>query len=415
MSQAHTFYSSVSTPLKSGYEWIDCVRLTQTPDIDPQLGQGGITFGRVDGRCLVAKQEFETMGAGAYDVLTESRCSALFKNFAYLDGSEEKILRFANRYGSLDQASHHWIRQETFNAHPLPEYDEGDEEGEHHDPGVNFMMKLMEKLDEYTAQHAMVIVDTQEIWHEEIGQMRSLVIMWRLLLDDDLGSLDASLRLNDDPSTYAEFDPSVLDPASLLELNRELGLTDEENVRLPKVTFRPNVDDVVHFGIHPNEAPVDLILLGWICLKEGLREQIEKLHLTTRWGDSRPTIAARAVTLKQAMWLQFALAVENNKQYEKCANCGDYFEIGSSAGRKGKTFCSSACRTATYRIRKKIIEEKVDKEIELDLKYIKRSNPEFDVNDEQTKKSVSKLRKSIEKRIAMNLERKDEKESGDST
>ena len=56
--------------------------------------------------------------------------------------------------------------------------------------------------------------------------------------------------------------------------------------------------------------------------------------------------------LQKALWMQFASAIVGKKRFETCKQCSNYFEIGPSAGRMGKVYCSDACRTAAYRERK---------------------------------------------------------------
>lgn len=56
-------------------------------------------------------------------------------------------------------------------------------------------------------------------------------------------------------------------------------------------------------------------------------------------------------SLLGALWLQFAQAVEQNKDYRRCAQCDRWLEISLSAVRKSKLFCSNACRTKAFRQR----------------------------------------------------------------
>ena len=59
-----------------------------------------------------------------------------------------------------------------------------------------------------------------------------------------------------------------------------------------------------------------------------------------------------APTSDNALWVQLALAVAGNKQYERCRHCATYFEIGPGAARNSRVYCSETCRAAAYRKRK---------------------------------------------------------------
>ena len=59
--------------------------------------------------------------------------------------------------------------------------------------------------------------------------------------------------------------------------------------------------------------------------------------------------------LLAAMWLQFAQAIDGNKEYRACKECGRWFEIShrQADGRtKRREFCSDACKSKDYRTRR---------------------------------------------------------------
>jgi hypothetical protein len=57
-------------------------------------------------------------------------------------------------------------------------------------------------------------------------------------------------------------------------------------------------------------------------------------------------------SLIAAMWLQFASAVDGDRQYRTCKTCGKWFEIGGSTGRRRDAeTCSDSCRAAYPRKR----------------------------------------------------------------
>ena len=53
-------------------------------------------------------------------------------------------------------------------------------------------------------------------------------------------------------------------------------------------------------------------------------------------------------TLLGAMWLQFAEAISQQKDYRRCRNCHTPFEISTgrtTGSRSDRTFCTVACKT----------------------------------------------------------------------
>lgn len=50
------------------------------------------------------------------------------------------------------------------------------------------------------------------------------------------------------------------------------------------------------------------------------------------------------------IWLQFARAVEGNRDYQQCQACGRFFEIGSNqTSRSDKKFCTPTCKANAHR------------------------------------------------------------------
>ena len=56
-------------------------------------------------------------------------------------------------------------------------------------------------------------------------------------------------------------------------------------------------------------------------------------------------------SLVSALWLQCAQAVTGNWQYLKCKQCETWFEVAPSVINKGKIYCSDACKSKSYRNR----------------------------------------------------------------
>ncbi len=53
-----------------------------------------------------------------------------------------------------------------------------------------------------------------------------------------------------------------------------------------------------------------------------------------------------------AIWLQFAMAVSESKEYRFCDVCGRAFELDPDVNRISRFYCDNACRVKAYRVRK---------------------------------------------------------------
>ena len=83
-----------------------------------------------------------------------------------------------------------------------------------------------------------------------------------------------------------------------------------------------------------------------------LNEKIERnVQTRMRYAEGRSLeLAVSPDCLRDALWLQLAVAVDGRKAFRKCANpaCGNWFEIGKFGSRADRKFCSEACKQAVY-------------------------------------------------------------------
>ncbi|RJQ43015.1 MAG: IS1 family transposase [Gaiellales bacterium] len=56
-------------------------------------------------------------------------------------------------------------------------------------------------------------------------------------------------------------------------------------------------------------------------------------------------------SLAGAIWIQFAQAITENRDYRRCRQCDSWFEIDHYKARTNRYFCSNACRSKAYRER----------------------------------------------------------------
>ncbi len=72
------------------------------------------------------------------------------------------------------------------------------------------------------------------------------------------------------------------------------------------------------------------------------------------WHDEegRSKLLVVPTSLIGALWLQFAMVVDEGRDFRRCAHCGKWFDISPDAARRDRIYCSHACRVAAYRARK---------------------------------------------------------------
>jgi len=142
------------------------------------------------------------------------------------------------------------------------------------------------------------------------------------------------------------------------------GLIQSESGELQKFfTFK---DDRIHFDFenhgeavvrqgHPafEELRNDVMGTAWYLLGRSINEKLNAYHVTARLMrdrkvDREMTLFINPSSLVSALWLQFARAVEGNRQYRVCEFCNMPFEVGRSAGAKrtDAKFCSDSHRAA---------------------------------------------------------------------
>lgn len=82
---------------------------------------------------------------------------------------------------------------------------------------------------------------------------------------------------------------------------------------------------------------------------------LENARIKPKWQPSSTLVVQVEVTkLIVALWLQFALAVSESKQFRRCEWCSKPFEVsrervgGKRKGRSDKLFCCDSCRVKSY-------------------------------------------------------------------
>ncbi|HYV34628.1 MAG TPA: hypothetical protein VE988_02925 [Gemmataceae bacterium] len=225
----------------------------------------------------------------------------LYRKFAGLDLIEEAILRFADRWGPLE------------NAHEV-------------------------EPDEYENTMVAFVGDTTQEWFTQIRRMRALVELWDVLqgktkrkladlidtvISECNWSWDVEIRFKEYPDlnwhqTFRERDwPGF----SALESGRT------------REVARTCLFDLVNESLWGSCSP-------WLSPND---------------SDDAVTVCLTPHNLKAAMWLMFAQELTGEKDLKQCLYCKGYFEASTDTKdrrqRSDKKYCSPKCRGAAFRER----------------------------------------------------------------
>jgi hypothetical protein len=248
----------------------------------------------------------------------------LFRNFAELSlDTDDDILKFANKYGQLGIPAHTDVTPRVSN--PL----------------------LYNKWDERRLD-----------WKREISSMKAMINLWDMVKSKDHAGLERHLILDGGRDwehwVYLSH-PEVLEAARTISPEYA-------------VSIRPN--DYASILLHRD---LDWLPKGDLLMRGSfLVQQVVNNHLSggpyerTRWhGEAAAQLCFdresgthrlqfMPKTLLGAMWLQFARAIDGDRKYRACKECGTWFEVSTAdtGFRVNRLFCSDACKSKDYRDRK---------------------------------------------------------------
>jgi hypothetical protein len=102
--------------------------------------------------------------------------------------------------------------------------------------------------------------------------------------------------------------------------------------------------------------PGDLVMPAMYIVQRRINEHLSEYSVTPKllWNRKVGELVLRlsASSLIGAIWLQFAKAVEGNKEYRQCQNarCRRWIEVGGNrTARSDKKFCSPSCKSDAHR------------------------------------------------------------------
>jgi len=179
--------------------------------------------------------------------------------------------------------------------------------------------------------------ETIQAWAYEIVEMKRLVNLWDCARR--ARSKELALKIHWDSEDRVAYREEVL----------LLG------------TRHPYVEEIASSVHRPDILarlkPRDLVAPAFWYVQRKINEKLHKHNVTARllWdardrNGERLTVHVVPGNLIGCLWLQFAKAVEGDRNYRQCENCKLWFEIGGSrAARSDKRFCTPTCKAALHR------------------------------------------------------------------
>jgi hypothetical protein len=303
---ASDVYSFVWTVPVNGYQWVQSKVLEENGASDGKT-HWVLTSGIGIGQTYMMKQ---------YAPLTEF--PALFRTFADLAAAadREAILRFANTYGSL---------------------------------GVSLPLDL--SAEHKSGPMPFIWGETHKRWAAAIRAMRRAVTLWDWRVAADREKLSRHFRWQD-----AGFTNDGHGKAAGWRFSTEA----ESGVDWGPAIWGLGAGGLVAFvqQDHGLVKPDDVLMPAYLLVQRWVNSALEG-HVTPNLlydpKPGKPVLQIVPENLLSAMWLQFARAIEGDKEYRACKECGKWIELSHRQvdGRtKRREFCSDACKSKDYRKRK---------------------------------------------------------------
>lgn len=234
--------------------------------------------------------------------------SGLFRDFAEVEPTKDAILDFANAYGALNSNTRH-IALKT-------------------DRGRLKFSGEGEPLND---------------WIFQIAFMKRTIELWDMVRRRDTDGLAHHIRWErTERGMEAVYDhyPDVV----------------PSNYLTPPVSPEVIViaSDLVNPQILETCQPGDLILPALHVVMGAVNTHLfQESSIRLRWDAPHANLrlTTQTVGLHNALWLQFALAIDGGRDYRKCKGCGKWFELHPDIHRSNSLFCGNACRQKGYRQR----------------------------------------------------------------
>lgn len=239
---------------------------------------------------------------------------ALFRRFASLQDSEDAFATFAANYGDLDNG------------------------------GVVVIGDHVATSDEMAGNDPFLIYSEArsfQIWRGHRRMLAFAVELWDAIHEGRASELIGS-------------DLLVKPYDSLVEPGRP---APKFMIWTRTVPARCDLGQPVHRGFEKEYEPATPLnragspeAIARVALADLVSEMCESVHVVMRVTSAQPgnlRLTFEVRSLIAAMWLQFALAVDGQRDYRPCPVCGDWWD--ATDARSDRKTCSDRCRKRLHR------------------------------------------------------------------
>jgi hypothetical protein len=304
----------------------------------PSAGHHWVTAHPVTDNWSITREKVQVLTSRGFPMFWESygrpgeeyepleTASGLFRELAALETEPNTILAFADKYGPLTPGRL-FVREGHRGKLPRPPLPRSLTASPVRP--LNTGRADAEDL-EWTGQWLLggaVAGDSLEYWQENIRALKALVSLWDALKQRDHKAIEQVARF------------------TWQDKKRVIGLVDEQGNSLGRsVRFdRPSSDSLTL------QRAAEHALIRALA---GFTSAAASISLFPPASRHERRLAIVPRSLRDAIWLQFALAVLENKTYRECEVCGKPFEISPQVARTSRTLCSTACKARAHRQRR---------------------------------------------------------------
>ena len=268
---------------------------------------------------------------------------ALYQNFADTQPTKEGILQFANKHGLLLRDLHYYAPHPD--GWPVPDT-------------WDFEHTLLHpEVDAGKGTRPFVYGESLYEWQVMILEMRQVIELWDMVRKGKRDTLSSHIRWQRPNEVFydshPDLSPQIFSGFNTLlnENEKEIFLHTREWIAAPTLEDWPLLDRI---------QKGDCIQAAIFYIRRRIRAHLGQdiLHdiLPHPHQPHQSDVGLRPLTLKSALWLQFAYAVAENRNYRRCLECATWFEVAES--RHNRFYCeTSACRNKAYRNRKERAKE----------------------------------------------------------
>jgi hypothetical protein len=241
--------------------------------------------------------------------------TGLFRTFAETEPTERGVLAFVEHFGMLLAAS----------TTPAMKTSRGSSSGK--------------AVVDVLAFHA----EPFEFWRREIRTMRFANMIWEMLGERDSDDLVGH---------FIAWRKDAAGP-SAVQFDSHARLAQGKSPPAPEVRIVEPIVTREESEWFARCLKGGSVLLARLGLERLVNRRLEGQLCATFALDPSGQMGLRVLpkNLLQAIWLQFGLAVSEDRKYRQCAVCQTWFELSPELARTNRRFCSIKCKNREYRNR----------------------------------------------------------------